>query len=128
MRRRAQRSQSDPLALKVGNGVDAFLGEQLDAARHPAGQDRYRLAGIDPNDIRRRKVEAEIRLTGPYRVRGLSGRPRIDIADIGKTFGAEELLGHVYRGAAKSRCSREAQSRCFKGGPFGAQYSRRADE
>ena len=93
-------STSARRTLKVGNGVDAFLGEQFDAVRHPAGQDSYRPAGIDSNDIRRRKVEAQIRLTGPYRVRGLSGRPRI--------------ASRRRRGDAESRCSSEAQSRCFK--------------
>ena len=68
MRRRAQGSQPDPLAFKVGYGVDAFLGEQFDATRHRAGQHRYRLAGVDPNDIRRRKVETEIRLIGADRM------------------------------------------------------------
>jgi hypothetical protein len=56
---------------------------------------RYRLAGIDPNDIRGRKVETEVRLTGADRVRRLGGRCRSDMADIGEAFRAQQLLGNV---------------------------------
>jgi hypothetical protein len=40
-------------------------------------------------------AKSKLRSAGRYRVRGLSGRPHIHIADFGKTFGVEELLGHV---------------------------------
>src|SRR6516164_7345028 len=79
-----------------------------------------------PESIRMIYADAKTKLrsAGRYRVRGLSGRPHIHIAEFGKTFCLEELLGYVERGDTESRCSREAQSRCFKG-PLGAEHSRR---
>ena len=65
---RAQSLHADPLALQVADAADAFVGEQLEAAGMHAGQHRDRLAGIDRDDERRRKVEAEIDLAARDRV------------------------------------------------------------
>jgi len=91
---------TDALALQVTDAADFVFCEQFVAANmHPA-QHRERSALIDGLDDPRREIQGEIRLAASDLLREFNGRPVVDVANLGKAFGAQQLLGEVLRSNA----------------------------
>ena len=92
-----------------------------------AAQSRERSAAIDRLDERRRERQREIRFAVSNLLREFEGWPRIDIADIGKSLRAQQLLGNVLRRDADAgdlhNTARGRFQRSFRG-----QHARRADK
>jgi hypothetical protein len=93
---------ADGFSFQTSDAADAVIDEQFEAADHRAGQHRYPLAGIDRlhalRGIERPKVAFAAReLPEVFEIRP------IDIADIGKALGAQQVLGDVQRGYAEGR-------------------------
>src|SRR5215831_16282206 len=79
-----------------------------------AAQHRNRSTIIDRLDDLRRKFQREVRLPLSDLSREFAGLPRIDIAYIGESLCAQELLGEVLRGNADPPELYHAHSGCFE--------------
>ena len=103
-RRRPQTCNADALALQVGNAADAFVARTVRSSRHARRPNGDRAAGIDCRTHCERKFQREIRLRrASTRYRRRIRAPCIDIADIGKSFRAQQLLGDILRSNADGR-------------------------
>jgi hypothetical protein len=95
MRARAEARHADTLASEVGNGPDALVPEQLQAADMHPSHHHNRTAAVDPGDQRRGVIRTEIHFSVRECRAGLGARRQFDIADIVKTFGAQQVLNDV---------------------------------
>src|SRR4029077_5342596 len=111
---RAQGFDADALAFEVGDAVDAVPREQFETADVNAGKQDDRFSGINCGDPIGRMRHAEIDLT-PRDRPGSGSRRGLDIADLGKTLRAQQLLGDMLRGVAKRMPVCNASGRRFKG-------------
>ena len=92
----AHRRHRDTLSLEVRDATDAFVTEQSEAACMDAGQDRDRDAAINRGRQGRRKIQSEIQPTAADRLRKVT-RAHRDIANIGKTLGAQQFADDPHR-------------------------------
>jgi len=125
MRGRTQGLDADGLPFQISDGADAVVGEQFEAADHRAGQHRYPLAGIDRLHALRGIERPKVALAARELPEVFEIRP-IDIADISKALGAQQLLGDVQRGYAEGRLQ-NADGRRFERF-LGGHRSHRRDE
>ena len=88
----AHRLHRDTLSLEVRDAADAFVTEQPEAACMDAGQDRDRGAAINRARQGRRKIQSEIQPAAADRLRKVTPEPYGDIANIGKTLGAQQIV------------------------------------
>src|SRR5262249_49711086 len=98
----------DPPALEIADRPYGPGSEQLEAAGVDAREDRYRVAGLDPDDRRRRKVEGDVEDTGGHRVfEGLRLRRVCDIdrdvLDRREALGLQQVADQELRGLAHRR-------------------------
>src|SRR5215472_3758806 len=93
-----------------------------------ATQHRNRSTIIDRLDDLRRKFQPEVRLPLSYLNRVFAGRPPIDIADIGESLSAQQLLREALRGKADGPGNLyNAHGGCFEG-PVCGHHSRNVQE
>src|SRR5262249_44742309 len=96
MHGRAEGFDPDALTLQLENAVNPFVPEHFEAADMHGTQADYRQATIERADQHRGEIRTEIDLAARDRLGGVEGRSGIaDVADIGKTLGPQQLLGHV---------------------------------
>jgi hypothetical protein len=69
VRVRPQGLYPDAFSLQVGDAANAFVSEQFEAADHHTGQQRNRLADIDPSNKIRRIIRVEIDLAAGDQLR-----------------------------------------------------------
>jgi hypothetical protein len=124
---RAQARHADALAFQIRDAADALVAEQFKAADVDASQERDRIAGGGCYDQRCHKVRGEIDDAARDCLRSGGTLQQVDIANIGKTLGAEQLVGDVLRGDADAGGLGKADSRGFEGS-LGGQRARRAQE
>lgn len=90
------------LPLEIGDAANAFASEQFIAAAMHARQQRHRFPGIDRRDRGPRCVQPKIDFAARHRLQCARAR-HIDIADIGKTLGPQQLLCDKLRSNADDR-------------------------
>ena len=83
------------LAFQVGDAVNVFIGKQFEATYMHAGHHRDRFASINRHDERSNEVQGEIDFTPREALRTSKARFCFHIADIGKTFCAQQLLSNI---------------------------------
>src|SRR4051794_33493875 len=89
---RPERGYPDGSTLEVGDAPDIRFGEQLEAAGVHAGQYGDRTAPVDQRYPLRREMKAEVHVAAHDRLVERGGRCRVDETDIGKAFGAQQVL------------------------------------
>jgi hypothetical protein len=92
-----------------------------------ASQGLHRDAAVDPGDLHRGKVQAEIYRAAADPVRYVVLHRQRHIANIGKALGAQQLLGDILGGNADALLFRETD-RCRFEGACRRQHPRRTDE
>ena len=78
-----------------------------------ASQHGDRLPGVNPGSKQHRKIQSEIDLALRNRSREIV-RGRIHIVDIGKAFGAQQLLGDLQRRLADRKVLGDTHCRRFE--------------
>src|SRR5262249_32324172 len=91
--------EADPLALKLSNPENVFLSKELKAAGMQTGEHGQWYPGIERLELLDRETRDEIDLTAPDRIVGKS-LDHFDISDVGKSLGAQQFFGDVYRSTA----------------------------
>src|SRR5207302_10981905 len=105
----------DTLALQLENAVNPFVPEHFKAAEMHWAKGGYRHAAIERGDEHRGKIRTEIDLAARDPLGCVDARRHV--ADIGKAFGPQQLLGDVLRGGANAGGPWEAH-RCRFEPPF----------
>src|SRR6266436_8462132 len=90
MHGRAEGFDPDALALQLENAVNPFLPEHFKAADMHGTQGGYWHAAIERGDQHRGKIRTEIDLAAREPLGLVDGRS--DVADVGETFGPQQLL------------------------------------
>jgi hypothetical protein len=93
MRGRPKGVDPDALALQLENAVNPFVPEHFKAADMDGAQGGYRHAAINRGDDHRGKIRTEIDLAARDPLGCVDARRHV--ADIGKAFRPQQLLGHV---------------------------------
>ena len=115
----------DAFALQLDNAVNPFVPEHFKAADMHGAQSGYRHAAIERGDQHRGKIRTEINLAARDPLRCVDARRYV--ADIGKAFGPQQLLGHVL-GERCRYCRPLGGALWLFRGPHRGQRWRRAHE
>src|ERR1700730_12701971 len=82
-------------AFEIRDVVNAFPRKQFKAAHMLACQDRDRLSSVNRYDERRGEVRSKIDIAACEGAGGGSSGVCRNVADIGETFSAQELIGDI---------------------------------
>jgi hypothetical protein len=115
------------LSLQIGNAADAVFCKHLEAANVHTTQDGDRVADIDWNDGGRRVDVEKVDFAAHQRPSVQNPSFRCHVADFGKAFRAQQLIGHIEWGNADTDAFRNADGRCFKS-PLLSTRTRPAEE
>ncbi len=117
MRRRDHREQvatctdsfdANALVLEVGDGPNAFTGDQFQAPDMNWGQARDRVAAVDPGDESSDKMLGEIHRAVAKHIGEPGTGWRIDPVDVGEAVGTQQLCREILRREAGGRNPRQA--------------------
>ena len=89
---RPQIRDPNPLAFQIGEAAAVLVDKEFEAADMNAAEHRQLDAMIEPIDEYGGKVQPEIHLAAGDARRRVA---RLHVADIGKTFRAQQLFGNV---------------------------------
>jgi hypothetical protein len=126
MRGRPEALHPNALALQVADAADVVTGEQFETPDMDAGQQRERYAVIDRLDEVRGVIHLEFKLSSGGQLHRLGGR-HVEIADVGKTLGAQQFLGGVF-GDNTDRAGPPDADRSRLGRPLSGSRRRTAEE
>jgi hypothetical protein len=110
----AGRLDSDGLAFQVADAADLLAGEQLVAADMDPGEDRQPAAIVGRLDRAGGEIQREIGTALADYGRQLAAGSGVDISDVTKTFGAQQLFRDVLRSDADAGKLHQADARRFQ--------------
>jgi hypothetical protein len=103
---------TDGPSLETGDAVNVFGAEQNEAADMHAGQERCRLALVEPDNEVRGIAHHQIHVAARQQLGGISGRRRLgDKADVAKALRLQQLPGDHLRHGADCRIYRKFDGR-----------------